>query len=632
MTDATDVAAPGAQDTNVTAVPGVLSDRARETVKSELDAVGRIGAPGEQEASSQEFFFWTGDDVTVEKTQLIRVESRAGAQPIQVYGLVTEVFRRSRLKSMLEEADRFDAMPSHDVAIDSRGVTYAQTRVLATEPNVLAPPREGSVVYRAVEEHARIAYGINDMGDPLVIGLIRNGGEAVAGPACIDLDYVLGALGGHINVTGIAGAGTKSSFLTIVLSQILRHFDRQRRLNPNDPAAPRARAVILNVKGFDLFHVGRYATAFSDEDLVAWQQMGWEHPAPLDCLYYAPQDAVTGLAIETGAPVPVVPYSWTLGDLLVRDLFGYLFSDGDKQDDNFQLLIQDVEHILVEETRDAANRVQRRQKPGAPATFDALFEWFREGLDPDGVENKDWTWLAGRQQHHPATLRRFFRRLRRAVNESGGIFRMDAHGSHPLDLEHFPENRPVVIDIASLSDRHLQRFVVAALFTQAKEMATGGRAQRGMHHLFLLDELNRFAPRGHTDPITQLVEEVAAELRSRGIILLGAQQQASLVSARVVENAGVRVVGRTGGHELDQSVFAFLPSELKDYAEKQGPAEKIVHEPSFREPMMIRVPRAPWAMRGPEASDEPPACLASLGAEALVRGPRVLPTNDDVPF
>src|SRR5215472_6309893 len=112
------------------------------------------------------------------------------------------------------------------------------------------------------------------MGDPLVIGLIRNGGEAVAGPACIDLDYVLGALGGHINVTGIAGAGTKSSFLTIVLSQILRHFDRQRRLNPNDPAAPRARAVILNVKGFDLFHVGRYSTSFSAEDVAAWRAMG----------------------------------------------------------------------------------------------------------------------------------------------------------------------------------------------------------------------------------------------------------------------------------------------------------------------------------------------------------------------
>ena len=62
------------------------------------------------------------------------------------------------------------------------------------------------------------------------------------------------------------------------------------------------------------------------------------------------------------------------------------------------------------------------------------------------------------------------------------------------------------------------------------------------------------------------------------------------MSPRVVENASVRVIGRTGGHELEQSIFSFLPSELRDYVEKQGPPEKVVHEPSFREPMMIRVP------------------------------------------
>lgn len=593
--------------------------------------IGRIAAPGGHEASSSQFYFWSRDEETVEKTQLVRVETLVGAKAVEVFGLVTEVFRRSRLRSMLEESDRFDADPDEEVQIDSRGVTYAQVRVLATKPNLLAPPREDSKVWPALEEHARIAYGIDRMANPLTVGLIRNGGERVAGSACIDLDYVLGALGGHINVTGIAGAGTKSSFLTIVLCQMLRHFEDQRRLHPGNPDRPRAKAVIINVKGFDLFHLSRYSIGFTGEDLAQWQTMGWDEPRPLDCLYFVPQDPSTDLPIETGSPVAVQPYSWTLGDLLIAELFEYLFSDGDRIDDNFQLLIQDVERILVQEIRDSSNRVTRRQNPGAPQTFGKLFDWFRQGLEDDHNGNDhDWTWLVS-HQHHPATLRRFFRRLRRAVNESGGIFRMDGTGSHPLNLSTFPEGRPVVVDIASLTDRHLQRFVVASLFKQAKDESTGGRAQRGMHYLFLLDELNRFAPRGYSDPITQLVEEVAAELRSRGVILLGAQQQASLVSTRVVENASVRVIGRTGGHELGQSVFGFVPGELKDYVEKQGPADKVIHEPSFREPMMVRVPRAPWAMRGPEASDEPPECLRAQGAEEVIRGPRVLPPTDEVP-
>ena len=596
------------------------------------EIVGRIGAPGGHEAMSSEFYFWAREDAAVEKTQLVHVETTIGDKQAQVYGLVVEVFRRSRMDSMLEESDRFDARPSDDVPIESRGVTYAKARVLATQPNLLAPPREDSKVYPANEDQARIAYGVDAMGDPVIVGLIRNGGDMIAGAASIDLDYVLGALGGHVNVTGIAGAGTKSSFLTILLSQILRHFEMIRRLRPNEPDNPRARAVIINVKGFDLFHLDRYSLAFTNDDLEQWKLMGWDHPEPLACRYYAPQDPATDRAIETGSPVAVEPYSWTLEDVLMQDLFGYLFSDDDREDDNFALLVQDVERVLVQERRDAANRVTRRLKPGAPGTFSELFDWFLRGLEDDHAGgNRDWTWLTGRQ-HHPSTLRRFFRRLRRAVNESGGIFRMDGVGSRPLDISQFPIGRPVVVDIASLPDRHLQRFVVAALFKQAKDESTGGRAQRGMHHLFLIDELNRFAPRGNSDPITQLVEEVAAELRSRGVILLGAQQQASLVSARVVENASVRVIGRTGGHELGQSLFSFLPAELKDYVEKQGPADKVIHEPSFREPMMVRLPRAPWAMRGPEATDEPPGASERWGASEIVRGPRVLPPTDVMPY
>ncbi|MEX1255070.1 MAG: hypothetical protein WEE64_12095, partial [Dehalococcoidia bacterium] len=179
------------------------------------------------------------------------------------------------------------------------------------------------------------------------------------------------------------------------------------------------------------------------------------------------------------------------------------------------------------------------------------------------------------------------------------------------------------IDIDRLPDRHLQRFVVAALLRQAIDDRTHVALQ-GMHYLFVLDELNRFAPKGHSDPITQLIETVAAEMRSRGVILLGAQQQASLVSPRVVENSAIRVLGRTGGHELRHEVFSFLDESIRDYVEQLGGSDKVVHQPSFREPMHVRVPRPPWAMRRAEASPEPPAFLREASA-ATVAGPKRLP-------
>jgi DNA helicase HerA-like ATPase len=117
------------------------------------------------------------------------------------------------------------------------------------------------------------------------------------------------------------------------------------------------------------------------------------------------------------------------------------------------------------------------------------------------------------------------------------------------------------------------------------------------------------------------------------VILLGAQQQASLVSPRVVENAAIRVLGRTGGHELQQDVFSFLPETLRKYVEQMGNGEKVVHQPSFREPMHVRVPRPPWAMRKQEASRQPPTFLAEEGAQPTTTGPRRLPSlpYEDLP-
>src|SRR5262249_25742503 len=277
----------------------------------------------------------------------------------------------------------------------------------------------------------------------------------------------------------------------------------------------------------------------------------------------------------------------------VRDLFSYLFSDAEREDDNFALLLIDLERLFVRERRADDGTPVREMRDGAPArTFEELFDWFDAGVQGNG--NAAWQAFAG-AQHHVQPRRRFYRRLRRIVYESAGIFRLSGRDSHPLDIATRPVGRPLVVDIHSLGDRHLQRFVVAALLKQAVDAQTGPGALRGMHYVFVLDELNRFAPKGQTDPITQLVETVAAELGSRGVILLGAQQQASLVSTRVVENCAIQVLGRTGGHELQQDTFKFLPESLRTYVQQLTAADKVVYQPTFRQPMQVKVPRPPWA-------------------------------------
>ena len=89
-------------------------------------------------------------------------------------------------------------------------------------------------------------------------------------------------------------------------------------------------------------------------------------------------------------------------------------------------------------------------------------------------------------------------------------------------------------------------------------------------------------------------------MRSRGIILFGAQQQGSRVSEVVIENSQTRVLGRSGGQELADSIWRGFSEGDRKLALRLGPDEKVIVAPNFREALHVKVPRPPWAMRPEE--------------------------------
>src|SRR6266508_44410 len=70
--------------------------------------IGRVASPIRNESTSSRFFFWVPRDSLVEKTQLVWTESTFGTQTVRFYGVVEEVYRRSRKQSINEEVDMFD--------------------------------------------------------------------------------------------------------------------------------------------------------------------------------------------------------------------------------------------------------------------------------------------------------------------------------------------------------------------------------------------------------------------------------------------------------------------------------------------------------------------------------------------
>jgi uncharacterized protein len=589
--------------------------------------LGRVASPPGKESTADQFYFWVNRGQMVENTQIIRTESLIGHTTYTFYAVVEQVFRTSRQKDMGEAVDENDGDANSELPFKSNGITYALAHILRTEPEVYTPPLDRSKVYLCDEAQAERSYGADENLNPLSVGQIKNGGAATAGAGKIDLDYLLGANGGHMNINGVAGRGTKSSFLLFTLYMLLYKAELQQKTYPSDPNRLRVVPIIFNVKAFDLFTIDQPNKNYDpSKHLKAWKALDISEPQAFrNVQYFAPQMPGGQIPISTPACGTVNPYSWSLADIIQHDLLLYLFSEEDADDTNFSALVLDIDAWLTHERVNSDGTSTRNLKPanGAPTsntqendddengaaglagfdyhnipqTFNELLDWVKRMSRMKTSAIPEWS------SHYPGTWRKLSRRLGKVLAESRGVLRRtEQHGS-PLNVAMTDTTSPIVIDLNGIAGSSaLQRFVVATVLRQIVDERTGPNAINGLVYLVALDELNRFAPRGSKDSITRLIELVAAEMRSQGIILLGAQQQASKISERVFENAAIKVVGRSGSLEMGQTIWKFMSEASRKRAANLQADEKLIIQDTFREPMLVAVPFPAWAMRPAEAS------------------------------
>jgi hypothetical protein len=572
-----------------------LADGAAPVIRADDGlVVGRVAAPPDKESTSDFFYFWVERGKLVERGQIVSTTSNLGGRDVQFIGLVEEVYRQSRQHDMSEEVDRFDAMARYEPPFASAGFTYAKVTILRTEPVTHAPPTEESPVRIGGQAEAHKGYGIDRMRDDnrLSIGRLRNGGTSYAGPAVIDLAYLLGENGGHLNVDGIAGMGAKSSFLLHLIDVLMRWAKRTSR--PGDTVRTQLVPIIFNVKNFDLFFIDRWNRNWSDAYRDDWKEIGIADPQPFrNVRFFAAQEPKSANPARTGRD-GVEAFSWGLADIIEQRLFRFLFADADIGNPNFGALVGSIEERLTDDTSTGP-----RLRADGPQTFQELLEWAKT-VDKEEIG-----------EPHAGTRASVVRRLRGLIQDSDGVLRRSESRGTPLNMPKSEIDGPWVIDLFALKDDKVKRFVVATVFYQLVELRSGN-AVEGLRYLVTLDELNRFAPKVGSDPITEMIERVAAEMRSQGIILLGAQQEASRVSSRVIENAGIRAVGRSGPLELSAEVWKFLGPAGRIQAAQIMEDEKLLVQASFRAPMLAKIPFPPWALRKEESLPEGQNCTSNF--------------------
>ncbi len=543
---------------------------------SESVSIGRV--IGTDPATPLEFWVAVGEDRFLQLDDVVVVErSLPGrAEPIRIYGMVADLRAR-------HEGARFDS----DVFLIEDGVLPAQVteaaKVLATrfEPEVFVPPMPGEMVRKAVGREREEALFFDGMKRRMPAGLSRDGEVAH-----VNVEFLDGTRGAHVNISGVSGVATKTSYAMFLLHSLFTSGQL-------GAGAHNTKALIFNVKGEDLLFLDQPNRHLDAEQMARYAAMGL--PAtPFDGveLWAPPRRGDPSAAPRTGSRASgVTSFFWTLADFCEDELLPFLFADVEDERRQYTIVVHNVTARLRREATpldDGGVRIANT----TCRTFADLIDAIRERV----LDEEEQTKWAGRAIG-VGTINAFVRRLHAARRDAEHLVRGDVPNpaKHRIDMR----ERVTVVDIAKLS-RRAQRFVVGVVLrkTFRDKEETGSREPL----LFVvLDELNKYAPRDGRSPIKEILLDMAERGRSLGVILIGAQQTASEVERRVIANSSLRVAGRLDGAEAGRPEYAFLPAAQRQRATILKPGTMILSQPELPVPLVIEFPFPAWATRPDEA-------------------------------
>jgi hypothetical protein len=493
---------------------------------------------------------------------------------VRMYGTVGQVVAR-------HEGARFDS----DVFLIEEGILPAEVteaaQVTATrfEPEVFVPPRPGQEVRIAEDEERDRALFFDRMERKVPVGLARNGE-----PLWVNLEFINGERGAHVNISGISGVATKTSYATFLLHSLFTS-------DVLGKAAVNTKALVFNVKGEDLMHLDRVNNRLDDEQRKRYADLGLPS-TPFDSvgLFAPPRIDDTRATADVASRSDVTSFFWSLHEFCSEDLLPFLFADAEDDRAQYTTVVYNVmAQLRLAEVTDTGAALIDGVKV---RTFRELADLVTERVQSEEHRNR-WAGPA----IGTGTINAFVRRLQASVRHLGRLIRSDVADPerHRINLQH----QVTVVDLHNLNDR-AKRFVVGVTLKRAfEDKERAGQSDELL--MVVLDELNKYAPREGSSPIKEVLLDIAERGRSLGVILIGAQQTASEVERRIIANSSIRVVGRLDSAEASREEYGFLPGPHRQRATIVKPGTMILNQPELPVPLVLEFPFPAWATRASEA-------------------------------
>ncbi|MHB1393007.1 MAG: ATP-binding protein [Clostridia bacterium] len=543
----------------------------------EINIIGKVSATERNPNSCDEFCFWLKDNIVLSPFDIVKVPNTMDGST--TFGAVQDIFHITDSPGHISNFVSSDFGDVDAKPMTSRlALSYAKVSVIHNDKENFMPVLEGKHVYTCNADDIRIALGLNEIDKKSAISAgILKASNGVVVPIDYNGDFLIGPEGAHLNVSGISGLATKTSYIMFLLKAI------QEKLK--DEVA----IIVMNVKGDDLLHVDEVNAKITDFEKSDWDTLGVPCEPFKNVNYYYPYARTRGSDRFSNTSLPnndlleqyqadkAHNYVYTFDhDIKKIDM---LFSNVD--DPNFT-----IESIL--------NFVETSSEFRGEMSWEDFKQTVHEYTNKEKT-NKD-------------IMVQSWRKFSRLINNSmsNSIFvnsistdKKQRHCYLSDAVKSINGGDMMVIDIAGL-DEQMQCLVFGDTIRAVYDLKHGDfdederRSKKPIPKkiIVFVDELNKYAPSTSPkgSPLLANLLDITERGRQEGIILFSAEQFKSAIHDRVKGNCGTNVYGRTNAIEVSKPDYRYIPNVYANMMTRLGKGDLIIQHPVFKTLLKVKFP------------------------------------------
>lgn len=546
-----------------------------------MEVIGKVIATEKQPSTIECFTFWTKANLKLKPFDVVVVEH---IQRSKTFGVVEEISHMTDSPSALAGYISSDFGDVNSTSYTDRiGMNYVKCKVVGNDKDIYIPVQEGRKVSLAAEDEIKMALGLDNMKNPIPAGYIKmyEGDNEQILPVNFNSHFLIGPEGAHLNISGISGLASKTSYAMFLMKAIQDVAMR----NSKESVA----FIMMNVKGTDLLKIDQMNERTEELEQIekVYEKLGLEMSPFKQVKYYYPysknytdytyeKEGCLKDRLETGN---AFQYKYLFETDEDKECLDLLFANVDDPNDTIESII----NFII-------------SKGGK---FNGVDTWedFKNALYEQTQTTKS---NGAGKEISVLSWRKFYRLFNKSYQKCRQMF-TEQLGNNGYSvrlrdqIKDIKKNDVMVIDIAKL-DEESQGFVFGDVMRAVYNLKLGS-SERSDEDIpdrivIFIDELNKYASNDvpKSSPILHQLLDITERGRSLGIVLFGAEQFVSDIHKRVKGNCATHAFARTNGIEIAKEDFRFMPSVYKTMLTRLKQGEYIVQNPVFRSLLCINFP------------------------------------------